>query len=410
MDFYRIKKERNKLLGISSKINDNILSNLNCFGGIRAASSSHLDGYSNDAYSYCWPRDGAIVSLYQFKKGRVGFARSFCDFIVKSIKNDGSLPQRVFCDAKSSVAPGWTDQYEDGSDAQRDQIAMVLKLLCKLSEYDGDFENYKKSIRKLSDGLINSKGKTSFDLWEEVKGYHFYTSSAILSSLYDSLKFEYYSKNKKRVEMIKNSIFDVKKSLVNFKGFDDFNCGFIKSDCYRSEDSKIVREYKKTLLDSSVIMAFVYFSDIADEIKGLRYPFDFKDFDKTFQMLVSGFRDMYGVNKNLKSSCVAPFVGRYFEDKYDGVGFAGGNPWPILTAVFGSYCYLRRDRIKGRLFLDNLFSVVDSKKGFDFMFSEQIDKDKGGFRGANNLTWSNVEVDRLINYEIAYLDGLIQKN
>ena len=397
-----------KLREISRVLDGNISQNMKSYGAIVAATSSHMDGKNNDVYGYCWPRDGAIVSLHQVDKGNVKFAKKFADYILQALRDDGTFPQRVYPDPDATKAPEWTDRSEYKEDMQIDQAAMVLKLLCRLSYEDNDYCKYKKEIRRITDSFFRYKCNRSVDLWEESEGHHFYTTSSVLSALYDSLHFELEQGigggcDKRRIS---SEIGKLRSSFGLFR-IKDLSGDIVRATINRSPKTKHERGYKINPMDSSIIMGFVYFDDVRKDICDGISPLGADVFDNVYRSMVSDFIKKFPINLSDVDGSCAPFVGRYYDDQYAGEPSKdgspifrerGGNPWIICTADMGCYSYLRGRRKEGAEYLRRILQL--KPKGY--RYSEQVDDFSGGPIGAKNLTWSNTEVDRLIQFALCH--------
>ncbi len=97
-------------------------------------------------------------------------------------------------------------------------------------------------------------------------------------------------------------------------------------------------DYKYSNLDSSVILAVLHTGDSQN-------LFSVSD-DKilsTAEKLKSTFGGLYPINRqyqNQKSGAfLAPGIGRYAEDRYDGVGNSEGHPWFLATMALSEFHY-----------------------------------------------------------------------
>lgn len=140
------------------------------------------------------------------------------------------------------------------------------------------------------------------------------------------------------------------------------------------------------------------------------------------------FASLYGINKDSNSSDISPAIGRYPEDKYDGVGNSEGNPWYLCTLAFAELYYRAIGEWKDagsikvtdtsaeffKQFDDATASGTTYKSGTDEFdkiieavtaeadsyfarvqkqtpdgsLSEQYNRDSGEPTGAKDLTWS----------------------
>ncbi|NBX77047.1 MAG: hypothetical protein EBQ92_10870 [Proteobacteria bacterium] len=252
-----------------------------------------------------------------------------------------------------------------------------------------------------------------FDLWEEIKGQHFYTllnqyqsmveGSSYLTLLGDTGAAEWYQKQAEEMKVELNKFWDSRHNhLISTRN----RVGGI--------------DYKKSNLDSSVLLGVLHAntSDI--------FSVDDPKVEATVLRLKQTFKTLYSINQ---SGPAGVAIGRYPEDKYDGYSSHGdGNPWILITNGFAEYyyrlgkMYLKRKRIivtpSNKEFFRDLgfdFSVgvIDkSSRTFtslierlqtegdeyltrvkyhldsDGQMSEQMNRWSGFLQGARDLTWS----------------------
>lgn len=199
---------------------------------------------------------------------------------------------------------------------------------------------------------------------------------------------------------------------------------YSESDGYvtATQDNAGGVDYKSSGLDASTL--------IAANLGGMGDGFFTPGSDKilaTSLAIKSAFADLYTINKD-NSSGLAPAIGRYPEDKYDGISTSEGNPWFLTTLAFPEL-YLRAidewkaagsvkvSDISEAFFKQFDLSAVsgteysaDSKEFAnltaaikaeaetffarvqhhitDGSMTEEIDRDSGEQVGAHDLTWS----------------------
>ncbi len=230
----------------------------------------------------------------------------------------------------------------------------------------------------------------NFDLWEEVKGEHFFTKMAQRTALIlggqlarhyfnDSAAGTFYLNQARELELSIQAHIDTDKNLVvptiNFIG-----------------DSK----GKNSGLDASVILAVLYFS-LGDGFFDLHNPAILN----TAKTLENVFSQIYSINshvsKNQTLFPLSPGIGRYPEDVYNGAGFSEGNPWFITTNAFAEYhCRLAGSSpnkanasqlvTKGLGFINRTLLHSDTNG----QMSEQFNRYNGYMQGARELTWSSM--------------------
>lgn len=168
----------------------------------------------------------------------------------------------------------------------------------------------------------------SFDLWEEVQGDHFYThmvqyraltlGSTFASSLGDTETADTLSSAASAIAAWLPKFWDARRNLIVY----DYN---------RTTNSKY--SYK----DIAVILGVNHgyaggdlFSYTNDQILA------------TAVQIATAFLPVYGISstqRNADGATLAPPIGRYPEDVYNGVNSSLGNPWYLTTAALGEYLY-----------------------------------------------------------------------
>jgi glucoamylase len=274
----------------------------------------------------------------------------------------------------------------------------------------------------------------SYDIWEEILGDHFYTRMVQRRAMVEGAEFAermgdvdasgYYQLQAQQIE----------QSLENF---------------WSPSNNSIVATLNQTAgptiktsdLDSSAILAVLHGaiqlhtrSLNADEA---RFGVSDDQMIVTAQKLESVFAALYPINQT-EQGTLATAIGRYAEDRYNGVAFdAAGNPWFLLTNAFAEYYYRVAafyktaqsisitpvvaswlESLQGSSTItvsagetitstDSRFEAILSlltEKGDQFFgrtqlysdpsgnMSEEIDRTTGTMTGAQNLTWSHASM------------------
>lgn len=254
-----------------------------------------------------------------------------------------------------------------------------------------------------------------FDLWEEVRGHHFFTRYAQMTAFRSASialmrqqrrdLAQAYAHEAARIESTLPSFIDTRRQTVT----------------PTLPGSQGVQKHAG--VDVSVILAMIYFGPTSKWSVSQSYVL------ATAHRLEQVFTEIYPINKHFAD--MAPAIGRYPEDVYDGNGFSGGHPWYLATFGMAEfYCQLVEDLARrGSLMLDpvnlpffqavapdltqgaytslhssqthfwDLLSALQTKAesfisralfhgGTDRHFAEQFDRHNGYRRGARDLTWS----------------------
>jgi len=231
----------------------------------------------------------------------------------------------------------------------------------------------------------------SFDLWEEVKGTHFFTRmvqrKALLAgaSLAQSLGYQgdsdWYLRQAQAI-------------AADLPNFWNASAGYIGA----------TRNYvaglgsKASNLDIAVVLGVIHGS-VDDGV----FDFDDQRVRLSVNALIEKFGSLYSINH--VSAFPAEATGRYPEDVYDGANFQGGNPWVLSTLAIAEAFYATAEAAKSDPGLgvdpatllaqgDLYVQRVALHANPDGTLSEQIDRNSGYMVSANNLTWNYSSVLR----------------
>ncbi len=407
--------------------------------GVVVASPSRHD----PDYYYHWIRDasivmGVVVRFYekaQIPQEKEYFSQLIKDFVSFSRKNQltfnrsGGLGEPKFNVDGSAFQGDWGRPQNDGPALRALTMIRYAKDLLaegghddfiRSSLYDGKFPT-DSMIKADLEFVSNHWPEASYDLWEEVKGQHFNTRMVQRKALLDGADLadelgdlgaaSWYRIQAKNLEVEIEKHWDSQKEIlletIHLEG------GLTN---------------KNSGLDSGVILGSIegnrgdgFFTPSSDKVL------------RTALKIRQVFQNIYQINRQVH---LAPAIGRYPEDTYDGLtGGKSGNPWPVTTFGFSElyYCieneWSKLDFIPVTAthlaFLNQLFQdqteevlfqpgqIISSrtklfskilirlrKEGDSFLkrvqfhspangsFYEQINRDTGNAQGALDLTWS----------------------
>jgi glucoamylase len=174
---------------------------------------------------------------------------------------------------------------------------------------------------------------SDIELWEEMRGHHFYARLVQHRALLDGARFadqmgdggaaRFYRSEAKKLEPEIEKHWDANRvQLVATREVEG-------------------NDFKPSQLDACVVLAAIHTDSPCE-------PFFAPTDDRilaTALKLSQTFREMYGVNKvraDAAGRALQPAIGRYPEDKWDGYQRADntlGNPWFINTAAMAELCY-----------------------------------------------------------------------
>jgi glucoamylase len=176
-----------------------------------------------------------------------------------------------------------------------------------------------------------------FDLWEEVRGKHFYTRMVERRALLDGAKlFDRLDKGE-LATACRDKVPGLESAILQHF---DAPAGCIKETLDADGDA----HGKVSQHDSAIVLATLH-GETADQ------PF-FAPVDDRVLATAAKLRDdfvhKFVINQGQNPTDVdgepmEPGIGRYPEDKYNGANDDEGNPWFLLTAAFAEHAYRTRD-------------------------------------------------------------------
>lgn len=170
-------------------------------GAIIAANDADVEHFSNDSYSYMWPRDGALVANALSHAGYSEVTDGFFTFCNSVLTKGGYLLHKYNPDLSwgSSWHP-WVDSSgQPQLPIQEDETALVIYSLWQHYLSFNDIEFVAPYFHSLvvpaadfmtgyRDDLTHLPGP-SHDLWEERRGILSYTTSTVFAGLSAAAKF-----------------------------------------------------------------------------------------------------------------------------------------------------------------------------------------------------------------------------
>lgn len=395
-----------------------ILENLNhpgvTPGAVIASPSQHEPNYF-----FHWTRDAGLVMLTltsqaeRYPQVRIpvqNWSRFEKFTQAQALKTPGSsLGEPKFMVNGQPFTGPWGRPQNDGP---------AIRTLAMLSA----FHKFDPYVEADISYLLQNWQLPNFDLWEEVKGHHFFTLYSQMTALrYAAVHYESQMRPQNAQALHRESM----KIETQLQKFVDRSRNLVVPTLAGSEGIA-----KPAGLDISVILALNYFGpnmrpgNSQPAFWSYTQPFILN----TAKQLTDTFARIYEINKRFNN--MAPGIGRYPEDVYDGNGFGGGNPWYLATYGMAEFnCAvvlenLQRGQINtdplsqafyakfspnglarvGRLTsasqqywttLQGLMNYAESfieranfHAGNDGHISEQFDRNSGYRRGAADLTWS----------------------
>ena len=168
-------------------------------GAIIAANDSDITQFGGDHYSYCWPRDGALVAYSLILSGQSELSRHFFRYCGEVIEDDGYFLHKYT--PSGQLASSWHPWMVEGQKVlpiQQDETALVMWALRKhfIAFRDVEFIKplYSTLIVRPADWILsyrdaNGLPHPSWDLWEERRGIHTFTVAATIGALNAAAQF-----------------------------------------------------------------------------------------------------------------------------------------------------------------------------------------------------------------------------
>lgn len=225
--------------------------------------------------------------------------------------------------------------------------------------------------------VSNHWRESNFDLWEEVKGDHFFTRMAQRKALVDGAVLADRLKDPAAAAWYR-----LQASLLDQELSKHWNGNFITATLNRTEGA----DYKHSGLDVAVILGVLR---APHNIYNAQNP----QVQQTFVKLVQQFAKFYPINTRFPE--LAPALGRYTEDLYGGTHFNGGNPWVLTTLAAAELCYQFAAHSSSVSLAESWVARGDAfvqrtqfHANADGSLSEQMDRESGYMTSARDLTWN----------------------
>jgi glucoamylase len=206
---------------------------------------------------------------------------------------------------------------------------MIHRYRDDIAQYYGNATNVTPLMKDLAYTAANWR-KPSFEIWEEVKGSHFYTYMVQRRAMLDGAALALRLKDTASAKHYKQVAATIEKEIEKFWSPSK---GYITVTSHRVGGI----DYKKSELDSQVVLAALH----AGRDDGFYTPGSDKIL-ATWYSLVKAFAKLYP--DNVKHKSLAPAIGRYPEDRYNGFDAPanGGNGWMLITTGMAECLYRAR--------------------------------------------------------------------
>ena len=345
-------------------------------------------------YKYHWIRDSAlvmrtIVDMYRKTKDPTYF-QSILNYIeiesklqkLETISGLGEPKYNINCTAFNG---SWGRPQNDGPALR----GIILFQIIELFSY-----KYETIIQQLIlpiiirdlEYIVNNYRKVCFDIWEEKKGWHFYTRMVQTKFLKEALRYKKLIQGNVDIELINTTY----QSLLNDLK-DHINGETIISSF--DENGKIIK-YE----DAANLLAYCHINYDEEILKIV--PLEY--INHTCDGLIEAFRKKYKDDEmNL--------IGRYIDDKY-----YDGHVWILCSLALGQIyieLYQRRNVVNysspmhrsksnpNNLFIEIANGILERILTLDpnLILPEQFNPTTNEFLSAEKLTWNYSELYQLYN-------------
>lgn len=289
-------------------------------------------------YGYCWPRDALFINKALYILGMKDHLNKFYNVWAKRAQlSSGLFEQRYY--ANGELAPSWG--------LQIDETAAILIGISRHVNYLFLEELILKSTVALMN-FIDERGlsKSSYDLWEERKGVHLYSTVSIYAALKaskDMLKVIDDIKYASLLERIDTKINEVRRGINE----------------YFVENGRLKRSLDDYKIDISLLCVCVPFDvfDVNDDV----VKNTVSEIERTLHMPNGGYM-------------------RYQWDNY-----IGGNTWIVSSLWLAMYYIKLGDLAKARELFDWVTNHADSL----YFLPEQIEREGNKTAWVTELSWSH---------------------
>ena len=351
-------------------------------GAIIAANDADVEHFSNDSYSYMWPRDGALVANALSHARYSEITRGFYDFCNSVLTQGGYLLHKYNPDHSwGSSWQSWIDG--DGNPQlpiQEDETALVIYSLWQHYRLFSDIEfiapHFRSLITPAADFMASYREEhtrlpeASFDLWEERRGILTFTTASVYAGLDAASKFSALFGETELAKKYRAAADEIKQAALRYL-WDEEQGRFLRMITV-DKDGTI---HKDATIDSSLCGLFLFgmFEATDDHVE----------------------RTMQQLEQMLWAKTAVGGMARYENDYYYQVTHdlnqAQGNPWFICTLWLAQY------RIAHACDMDELHTALPLLEWAQThalqsgVMAEQVNPFTSEPLSVSPLTWSHAE-------------------
>lgn len=308
-----------------------------------------------DYYAY-WVRDGSLVmkEVFAYRSLDRRAVDTLKDFAMFSRRNqltpnksgeffDRALGEPKFEIDGSPYTKNWGRPQNDGPALRASVLITLAEEL--ILQGDRDFVSrvlYRAELPATTvikadlEYTAHHWRESNFDLWEEVNGHHFYTRIAQWRALEDGSSFA-----KRMGDGTAANYYHQQAGMIleSLQAYWSSNAGYLLTTLGTNNNRG-----KDSNLDIAVLLGVNQSSK-----PGFAFSVTDPRVIATAYALERKFAEVYtinGVTTDRDGRAMAPGLGRYAEDVYNGNGEGRGNPWFLATHAMAEYLLTLRGELK----------------------------------------------------------------
>lgn len=353
-----------------------IKSQIDSRGAIIASTDSAMLNYSRDNYSYCWPRDAALVLWPLVRLGYDKEPRRYFKFCLENMHPSGYMDHKYRADG--ALGSSW-HAYIHGDivapPIQIDETALTIFIFHQFYEaqqdktlIDGYYEAMIKPMADFISGYIDRKTglpKASYDLWEEKFLSTTFTTATVYGALQSAAELAEVARDGDSGVKWRTAADDIRAASEKYL-FNTDRGGFYKG--LLSRDNGDI-EYDDTIDSSSLYGAFM---------------FGLFDTDSSYINAAIETHDTV-----FNYSADNPGLPRYENDYYYRVSQEVTGNWWFITSLWRAQYFIERGE------RDRALDIVRWVKSLSLetaVMSEQINPLDNSLLSVAPLTWSHAEL------------------
>ena len=353
-----------------------IKSQIDTRGAIIASTDSAMLNYSRDNYSYCWPRDAALVLWPLVRLGYTKEPRRYFRFCLENMHPSGYMDHKYRADG--ALGSSW-HAYIHGDivapPIQIDETALTIFIFHQFYDMQKDStllsDYYEPMIKPMADfisGYIDRKTglpKASYDLWEEKFLSTTFTTATVYGALQSAAELAEAVHDSDSVVKWRTAAEDIRVASHDHL-YNHDRKAFYKGLLVH-EDDRI--EYDDTIDSSSLYGALMF---------GL-----FESDSKYINSAIETHDATFSYNPD------NPGIPRYENDYYYRVSQSVTGNWWFITSLWRAQYFVQRGDTERAL---DIVRWAKSLSLESSVMSEQINPLDNSLLSVAPLTWSHAEL------------------